>query len=146
MKRTIFNLAVATTLMAGTILTGCETLTHKKENADAKIEDAKQNVTDAQQTVNEAEWTTFKSDAAERIKNNNARITELKEKMAKPGKTLDAMREKRIDALEQNNKDLEARISSYEQNQTDWETFKTQFNHDMDDLGKSLDDITADKK
>jgi hypothetical protein len=35
---------------------------------------------------------------------------------------------------------------AYDKNQTDWEKFKREFNHDMDELGKSLKDLTVNNK
>ena len=57
------------------------------------------------------------------------------------GKTMSNIYENRIKALEEQNKDLKARIYTYETNQSDWETFKREFNRDMDALGKALKDF-----
>jgi hypothetical protein len=64
----------------------------------------------------------------------------------KPGKTLDALRENKIDKLEQLNSDLKARLEAYEKNQSDWVSFKIEFNNDMDELGKDIKDLTVDNK
>nr|MBP8086991.1 hypothetical protein [Saprospiraceae bacterium] len=88
----------------------------------------------------------FKSDAEIKIKENEVRIGELKVKMKKSGKTFDAMYEKNIIALEEKNKDLKTRIASYETNQSDWDAFTREFNHDMDELGQALKDLTVNNK
>lgn len=59
---------------------------------------------------------------------------------------LDPLYEKRIETLEQQNKDFRKKIEDYEKSQTDWEIFKREFNHDMDELGKALKDLTVDNK
>jgi hypothetical protein len=64
--------------------------------------------------------------------------------MKMPGKTLDPLYEKKIEILEQQNKDLKKRIEDYETSQSDWEKFKSEFNHDMEELGKALKDFTVD--
>lgn len=66
--------------------------------------------------------------------------------MKKSGKTFDAMYEKNIMALEQKNKDLRTKISNYESNQSDWESFKREFNHDMDEQGQAIKDLTVNNK
>ena len=92
------------------------------------------------------EWKEFKNDSEIKIRNNEIRIAELKAKMNKPGTTLDPLYEKRIDTLEKKNRDLKARIADYEKSQSDWQTFKREFNHDMDELGQALKDFTVDNK
>ena len=101
---------------------------------------------DAIKVANAEEWSVFKSDAEIKIKENEVRIGELKVKMKKSGKTFDAMYDKNIIALEQKNKDLRTKISNYESNQSDWEAFKREFNHDMDELGQALKDLTVNNK
>ena len=81
-----------------------------------------------------------------KIKENEVRIAELKVKMKKPGKILDPLYEKKIEMLEQKNIDLKAKMEAYEKNQSDWESFKREFNHDMDELGSALKDLTVDNK
>ena len=46
---------------------------------------------------------------------------------------------KRIDTLEKQNNDLKTKIETYDQSQSNWESFKREFNHDMDELGKSFE-------
>ncbi|MBK6283604.1 MAG: hypothetical protein IPF54_14015 [Draconibacterium sp.] len=48
--------------------------------------------------------------------------------------------------LEQKNNILRAKIESYESNQTDWESFKREFNHDMEELGMAFKDLTSDNE
>lgn len=154
MKKSIFTLAIAGTLMAGIIFTGCQSPAQKESSAQHKVNEARQDLKDAQDDANaEAkevagaeEWKEFKNDSEIKIRNNEIRIAELKAKMNKPGTTLDPLYEKRIDTLEKKNRDLKARIDDYEKSHSDWETFKREFNHDMDELGQALKDFTVDNK
>ncbi len=66
--------------------------------------------------------------------------------MKKPGKTFDDLYKQRIERLEQKIADLKTRMNEYEKNQTGWESFKREFNHDMDELGSALKDLTVDNK
>ncbi|RPI72643.1 MAG: peptidase M23 [Ignavibacteriales bacterium] len=153
MKKTILSIAIATTLFAA-MFTGCKSLAEKKESAQDKVQDAKEDLRDVQKDANiEAqkiataeEWQLFKSESEEKISDNEKRIAELKVKMKKPGKVLDAQYEKRIDALEQKNRELRTKLENYEKSQSDWETFKREFNHDMDEIGQAFKDLTVDNK
>ena len=147
MKITTLMLAVMTTFIAGTILTGCQTSDQKEQTAQDALDEAKADETAAAQKVASAEeWQTFKAESETKINDNEIRIAELKEKMKKSGKTMDELYAQRIDTLEQKNKDLRTRMANYEQNQSDWESFKREFNHDMDELGKAMKDLTVNNK
>jgi len=154
MKKVIITLAVSTMLIAGAIFTSCKSPAQKEDAAKAKAEEAQQDLNSAQKDANaEAqkvataeEWKAFKSESELKIKDNEIRIAELKAKMKKPGKVFDSMYEKKIDNLEQQNRDMRVRMDAYEKSQSDWESFKTEFNHDMDELGKALKDLTVDNK
>ena len=154
MNKTIITLAVTSMLVAGSVFTSCKSPAQKEDAAEAKVEDAQQDLNAAQDKADAAtlkvataeEWTAFKNESEIKIRDNEIRIAELKAKMKKPGKVFDSMYEKRIDTLEQQNRDLRIRMDTYEKSQSDWETFKAEFNHDMDELGKALKDLTVDNK
>jgi outer membrane murein-binding lipoprotein Lpp len=143
MKKTIISLVV-TTLISGAIFTGCGPSTAKEDAAKTEVKEAREDLKDAQKAATAEEWKAFKDESELRIRDNEVRIAELKVKIKKSGKDLDALYEKKIDALEQQNKDMKARIDVYERNnKSDWESFKREFNHDIDELGKALKDLTV---
>lgn len=154
MKKTIISYAIASTFLTGIIFTGCQSASKKEESAKENVQDAKDELKEvredankeAQKVASAEEWKTFKTETQERITNNEIRIAELKVKMKKPGKILDGLYEKRIETLEQRNNELKMRLDNYEKNQSDWESFKREFNHDMDELGQAFKDITVDNK
>jgi hypothetical protein len=41
---------------------------------------------------------------------------------------------------------MRGRLVAYDKSQSNWESFKREFNHDMDEIGKSLEDLTVDNK
>ena len=49
MKKGIFTLALATTLLAGTMFTGCESSTEKVNEAKTDVKEAKEDLQEAQQ-------------------------------------------------------------------------------------------------
>lgn len=140
--------------MAGTIFTGCQSSVQKQEAARAKVQDARQDLNAAQKEASAIgqelataeEWATFKSESEVKIRENEIRITELNVKMNKPGETFDELYKKRIANLELQNKEMRSRLAEYEKSQSNWESFKREFNHDMDELGKALKDLTVDNK
>lgn len=154
MKKIIITLAMATTLLAGTILTGCQSTAQKEESARKNLKEAKQDLKDAQndadaealKVARAEEWVTFKKDSELTIRDNEVRIAELRVKVGQPGTKLDVLYHKRIEAMEQQNKDLQKRIDDYEKSQSDWESFKLEFNHDMDQLGKAMQDLVVNNE
>jgi hypothetical protein len=153
MKKIIFILAV-TTFMAGTTLVGCKSTTKEEIASQEKVDDAEQNLEDAKDSLVVAkkaataeEWQTFKNQTDSVISYNEAQIADLKLKMQKTGKTVDAKYQKNIDILEQKNKNLKVKIDTYKNDaNTDWQSFKREFNHDMDEIGKAFKDLTVDNK
>jgi len=154
MKKTIFILSVTITLMAAAIFTSCQSSIQKQEAARDKVQDARQDLNAAQKDANAAaqvvataeEWEAFRNDSELKIKANEIRITELNVKMKKPGEIFDEIYEKKITNLEQQNREMRARLVAYEKSQSNWESFKREFNHDMDEIGQALKDLTVDNK
>lgn len=154
MKKTIFILFVTSIFVAGTIFTGCQSSTQKQEAAQLKVQEARADLNSAKQEANEAtqivataeEWKAFRSESELKINANEIRITELKVKMNKPGEILDPLYAKKIATLEQQNKDLRAKLYAYEKSQSNWESFKREFNRDMDAIGEAFKNLTVDNK
>ncbi len=153
MKKIIYILAVSL-IATTTVISSCN-------SPSKKVDKARENVQEAQNELNETkaeaeieqqkvataeEWKAFKNESENKIKENDARIAELRAKIMKPSKALDSIRENRIVALEQKNNILKAKIIAYENEQSDWESFKREFNHDMGELGNAFKDLTKDNK
>ena len=153
MKKTLLTLGL-TAFMFGTVVTSCKPSTKNEENAQENLQDAKEEVQDAKEDLVEAkraataeEWQVFKDETNAAIAVNETRIAELKVKMKNTGKSIDALYEKNINALEQKNKELKVRMDSYKNDTSaDWESFKREFKYDMNELGKSLKDLTVNNK
>jgi hypothetical protein len=154
MKKIIFILALAIPLMAGIIFTGYRSSTQKQKAAQAKDPYANRDLnaapklanTVAEKPINSEEWLTFKSESERKIRNHEIRIAELNLEIKNQGEKSDALYRKKIANLEQQNKDMRARLEAYEKSQSNWESFKREFNHDMDAIGQALKDLTVDNK
>lgn len=153
MKKTIFFLAI-TTIIVGTTVVGCKSTTKEEIESQEKVDVAEQNLKDAKDSLVVAkkaataeEWQTFKNQTDSVISYNEAQIAELKLKMQKTGKSVDAKYQKNIDILEQKNKDLKVKVDTYKNDaNSDWQSFKREFNHDMDEIGQAFKDLTVDNK
>ncbi|MCW3128338.1 MAG: hypothetical protein JWO03_3996 [Bacteroidetes bacterium] len=149
MKKTILITAIAAAFLTGTALTSCESKEKKVDEAQTKVDEAKQDLKEAkkdEQKELSAEYPAYKTDAEARINANQKQIDDLRAKLSKSGGTrpLDPARQKRIDDLEKRNADLRARLYGYEKERSDWETFKREFNHDMDEIGNAFKDLGKD--
>jgi len=153
MKKKIFFLAI-TTFIVGTTLVGCKPTTKEEIESQEKVDVAKQNLKDAKDSLavskKEAtaeQWQTFKNQTDSVISYNEVQIAELKLKMQKTGKSVDAKYQKNIDILEQKNKDLKVKVDTYKNDaNSDWQSFKREFNHDMNEIGQAFKDVTVDNK
>ena len=145
MKKTILVLAIAT-ITAGTVINGCKSPSEKVEEAQIKVEEADSNLKTAlndssktvQRAANVEEWKIFRNESQARIKNNEIRIDALKSKVKRDGMYASYSDEDRIDSLAERNKELVSRMDNYDSGKSDWETFKLEFNRDLDGLGESL--------
>jgi hypothetical protein len=130
---------------AGILVTGCESSDQKNEMAQKQVQDAKDKLQEAQKNAivvaNAEQWKAFKDETDLVVKSNETRITELKDKMKKSRKSVDSLYAMKIDSLETKNQAMNLRVQNYEKNQSNWETFKTEFKHDMDELGNALNDF-----
>jgi hypothetical protein len=154
MKKSIFILAVITSLMAGAIFTSCQSNEQKVDAAKTKVQDARLELIEAQSDafdsetakINAEEWKAFKIETENNIKNNELRIAELKLQLEKPGKIFDPIYKTKIEVLEQKNLDMKNRLSAYEKDKSDWQVFKTEFNRDMNELVKALKEFSIVSK
>lgn len=145
MKKSIFMMALMAIAVTGTALTGCKSAAQKNAEAENKVLDAQQDLEQAetevveQRQVNAEEWEAFRTEAELQIDQNEVQIAELKAAMNAPGATPDYEYEKKINTLEASNQDLEARMENYENDPgRDWDTFKREFNDDMNSLGQAF--------
>lgn len=130
--------------IAGVFVSSCDSNAKKVEDAKTDVTDAKQELKEARQELN-AEYAPFKADFETKIAANEQRIADLKTIVNRPGKLpFDENRKRKIDDLEQKNKEMRIRIDNYEKSPSDWEIFKKEFNHDMEGIGEAFKDL--DKK
>ncbi len=132
----------------------CKPATKEEQQSQEKVEIAKDNLEDAKDSLSVAkraasdeEWKAFKNSGDSIIRINDLRIAELKLKIKNTGATIDTKYQENIDVLEQKNKDLKVKMDAYKNDvNSDWQSFKREFKHDTDEIGKALKDLRVDNK
>ena len=141
MKKIFFTLAIAA-LFAGTQLTGCRSSAKKVEVAQEKVDKAN---LELDQAVKDS-IQQFKTYSEVKITRYEKGIAEFKTRIAKEKIENRAVYEKKLAELEKRNSELKSKLADYKyEEQAKWEIFKADYNRDMDELGKSFDDLTIKK-
>ncbi|MBC7382556.1 MAG: hypothetical protein H7296_06105 [Bacteroidia bacterium] len=141
MKKTTFIKIITGLLISG--INACSSPTQKVEHAQENLIEAKQELAKAKQDSIVA-YETFKKESEERISSNEKVIAAFKLRMITDKTQLKVKDQKMIDGLEQKNIDMRKMMAEYnEKGKDEWESFKTEFNHDMDELGKAMNDLTV---
>ncbi len=145
MKKTIYFLT-ATLFASGSIIIGCKPSVEKVENAEEKVSEAKHDLSESQMDYSEA-IQNLRVETDAKIAANEKRINELKAKVENEKIEARAARKEKIAELELKNKEMKKRMDEYNDNGKEgWESFKREFNHDMDELGNALDNLTVNNK
>lgn len=115
-----------------------------------KVEDAKTDVAEANKELDEAkaeymaDMEKYRAETAERIAANEIIIKDLNARIANQKKDAQVKYKQKVAELEQKNRDMKKKMDDYKQDgKENWEKFKTEFNHDMDELGKAFKDLTV---
>jgi hypothetical protein len=163
MKTKILTLTIRI-FMAGILITSCG----KKSKQDAK--NVKEDVKELNKDLKEGaihtaeeikiavteEWEKFKTASEKTIQNTEDKIKNLRERIAKANKNQREKLNRRLDSLEQKNINLKdklvVRTNKFKENMVEFnenakenqKKFEREFNHDMDELGKSLKDVFKD--
>ena len=145
MKKSIYTLTTA--LLIGTTLISCKENTENKGDDVEVITNDDGNSLMVKNATQNKEWEAFKVSTDSIINENDMRIAELKVKMKNTGKAMDSTYENKIAQLQERNAAMKVKIQNYkEDNSQNWDSFKTEFNHDMSQLGNALEDLTVDNK
>lgn len=120
---------------------------------DKKSEKARKEVAEAKEDLRLAkidsveDYNKFKIDADAKIAQNKIKIKELKEQKMSDNADIKEKYQKKIFVLEQKNNDLKKKIDESDKTiSSKWSSFKKEFNHDMEELGKAFKDIGVDNK
>lgn len=127
------------------VSTRCSSPTTKVDDAKENLQDAQKDLAKSLQDSTEAaDWKEFKTASQTKMDAYRSDIAALREKKSKGGKFMDPIYGEQILTLEQKSLALQTRIDDYEKYHSNWETFKREFDHDIEELGKTLKDISVD--
>ena len=140
-------LKITTVLFATSlVLTACNTPAEK-------VEHAQENVTEANNDLNKAneaylaDVETYRIETTNKINSNNQSIIDFNARIDGQKNEAKADYRKKVAELETKNSDMKKRMEDYKaDSKENWESFKTEFNHDMDELGNAFRDLTIDNK
>ncbi len=142
MKKTILALAV-TVFMAGTVFMSCQ-------SSAEKVDEAKENVVQAELELNQAikdSIVQFRKESELKISAYDQSIADLKAKIATEKEDARATYEEKIEELEQKSDLLKTKLNDFKDDEIDkWNSFKNEFNRDMNDLGTALKNFTIKNK
>ncbi len=131
------------------ICTGCSNSPEKETEA---LKDAKENVVDAKADLVEAkkdsadEYNKYKTVVLYTLTDNENKIKALKEERKSESAKARAKYLKELDELEKKNAELKSKMNLYQDGPKDkWEAFKKGFNHEVDELGKSISALATKK-
>jgi len=144
MKHTLIALSVAT-IMAGAIITGCQSSATKVENAGTNLQAAKDNVVLAKHELDQAMKDSirqFRKESEDKIRTNETAIAEFKVKIAKEKNGNRARLEKKLTGIEQQNNKMKQRLAEFNEDQREnWKSFEFKFKYDMDEFGRAMKDF-----
>lgn len=134
---------VAGTLLTAAILTSCNSPAKKVENAQENVTEAKEDLAEASKEYRE-DMEKYRKETAEKIEANNKSLVEFNDRIKNQKMNAKADYKNRIAELERKNSDMKRRLDEYNSDgKANWEKFKTEFSHDMDELGKAFKDLTV---
>ena len=112
-------------------------------NTSATVEVETNNTMNSDTT---GDWNTSRERWKNRIEENDRRIAELKKDKQNESAEVRERYNKRVESLEQRNRDLRNRMDSYKDDgkNDNWQKFRREFNHDMDEMGNAFRDIGRD--
>jgi thymidylate synthase len=147
--RKISNLifGLASVAMAIILFDGCKLPAEDKETINS--DESNENLVEAKESLDEARkeyvlrYEAFKLESDNKIAENEKVIAELKAKAKMESNAAKRDFEKELAVLEQKNQSLKEKMSYYKDEGDDkWESFKMEFDQDIDSLGQALKDLT----
>jgi chromosome segregation ATPase len=130
-------------IFSSSLITSCS-------NSAEKVDEAQNDVTKAKIESENAnldylvEVENHRIEASKKITDNEKIIGAFKTKIANEKKDVNAEYEKQLAKLEQKNTELKQKLSDYKaEGKENWESFKEEFNRDIDELSDAFNDLTT---
>lgn len=137
----VFKIVLSTIFTAMIFMSCNNSPKDKLDDATTEVVDASNDLVVAKEAYL-AEVTAFRADAEAQIIANEQKMADYK-KDVKIKKT--AILQKKMDELAKKTADLKQKLIDFKEDdgKETWTEFKTEFKHDMDELGNALNDLTV---
>ncbi|HEY1047027.1 MAG TPA: peptidase M23 [Bacteroidia bacterium] len=141
------SIALLATVVSIASCTSSHDKTEKAANdviqADNNLKTAQEEL-DRSNAVYKQELEAYMAEKKTAIEDNNRTIAELKATIATQKKEAKAEYAEQIAELDRKNNELMLKLEAHKDDSKDnWDKFKTEFNHDMDELGQAFKDLTV---
>lgn len=143
MKKKLVSSIMLISIITGSMMS-CNSPSENVKDAQEDVADANEELEKAKEAYL-ADIEQYRKDNLERIEANNKLAQDYAIKMEKEKKEVRAEYKEKMKELEQKNNDMKMKMNDYKaEGKEKWEVFKAEYNHDMDELGKSFKDLTTD--
>jgi molybdopterin converting factor small subunit len=127
-------------LVLVTLFSDCSPASEK--NAESLADEIKEDLSETKEVYIE-KYEDFKKEAERKIAENEIKINALKDQIKSENKKTKANVEKNLKDLEAKNQLFKDKLNNFkDEGEAKWETFKIEFNQDMDNLGQALKDFS----
>lgn len=140
------------TALACIMIFGMSNCKNSPSDKAQKVENAQEDLNIAEKNLQKAvldstnEYDRYKMDSESKLKENDLKIAQLKANLKSDKAEIRTKYENELVALENKNAKLKTSIADYkETDKNKWEKFKTNFNHDLDELGQSISRMAKEK-
>lgn len=124
----------------------CSSPAEKVNTAQQEVNQANKDLEKANQEYQQ-DILNYKKENETRIATNDHLISDFKVRIANEKKAVKDEYNKKIAELEQKNTDTRRKLDEYKaESKEKWESFKSEFNRDMDELGTALSNLTVKNK
>jgi hypothetical protein len=135
---------ITITLLSLFLTQACDRASNDVQNAESSVIEAERDLEIAQSEI-EADVRIYRQEIANKIRENNIAIADIKEKIQDEEPEIKAAHEVRIANIERLNSELKREIDNFRvTNRDSWDDFKDQFSDSMDDLGNSLENFFSE--
>jgi chromosome segregation ATPase len=148
MKSKLITFSLVVFMVAG-ILCACNSPKNKAEATQESKDSLTQAANTAADTVNtaKADWEKFRTEASDKIKQNEDSITSFKVRIKNKDAKIKAKYNKVIARIEKKNNELKAKLEAYKaETREELEKFKSDFNNSMDTLDADINHMFKGKK
>ena len=140
------------TAIACILIFGMSSCINSPSKKAENVENAQKDLNKAEESLQKSvvdstnEYARYKAESEAKLQENDLKIAQIKTKLKTDKIKINAKYEKDLAELELKNSNLKISIEDYkETDKNKWEKFKTNFNHDLDEVGKSISKMSENK-